>query len=166
MTRPGVYWWSNNWAMAVLWLLNIAQLGLILWMWNDDAYLDNLGFNTLAATMTAVEIVLTVMAILLAIGSFSGFWMIRQAAESAARQEAKKAADQVARETLKEVFDRYGPLGMAYERQFGADGETSRIRTPETPQGKAAGATEIRQRKEDVIDSIKELEGDDGNDDV
>lgn len=64
-------------------VLSIIDLALILLLWNSKA--QDVDVNVLAVSITALEVVLGVLAVLLGIGAFAGFWMIRTSAVEAAR---------------------------------------------------------------------------------
>lgn len=56
--------------------------------------------DTFAISLTFVEIVLSVLAIILGLGGFIGFWMVRQAAIDSAATEARRYLDENAAGTF------------------------------------------------------------------
>ena len=59
--------------------------------------------DTFAISLTFIEIVLSVLAIILGLGAFGGFWLIRQAAEDSAAKEARRYLDASAKDLFYEV---------------------------------------------------------------
>jgi len=56
--------------------------------------------DTLAISLTFIEIVLSVLAIILGLGGFVGFWMVRQAAIDSAAIEARRYLNENARKAF------------------------------------------------------------------
>lgn len=75
-------------------VLGIINLALILLLWNSGP--QDIDVNVLAISITALEVVLGILAVLLGIGAFAGFWMIRTSAVEAAREEARRKVDELA----------------------------------------------------------------------
>lgn len=148
-----IRWWAGNWSLAILWILNIVQIGIILWLWNDDAYLSD--FDTLSVSITAVEIVLVVLTILLAIASFSGYWTIRKSAEDAARKEARQVVEALigseVSARLEAMGIQLGPRQLPFGQQ---DDDVPDFHVPDTQRG-----------LQDIQDRAVEVEEDDGNTD-
>ena len=75
--------------LVVSYILHFAAFVLILYIWNvDGGKVTESGTDNLALTMTAIEIMLAILAIFLGVIAFSGFWMIRREAVSAAEDAA------------------------------------------------------------------------------
>lgn len=94
-------------------VLSIADFFLILLLWNSLP--QDIDVNALSISITALEVVLAILAVLLAFGAFGGFWMIRAAAISAARDEAKRRIEEEAPRLLAEAQRTAGtvPAAMA-----------------------------------------------------
>lgn len=71
-------------------LLHFFWFVLILFMWNRQAPEAEAKSEVLAMSITTIEVLLAVLAIILGVGAFAGFWMLKGAAEEAARVEAQK----------------------------------------------------------------------------
>ena len=81
-------------AVWVLFFLQFLAFVLIMYRWNRDAPDGEAASNVLALSLTTIEILLALLAIILGAGAFFGFWMIRRdaitAAEDAAVREVRR----------------------------------------------------------------------------
>lgn len=82
-------------------VLSIISFFLILLLWHSGPQKPD--SDVLAISITALEVVLGVLAVLLAIGAFVGFWMIRSSATEAAREEARKKVEELAPELIRQA---------------------------------------------------------------
>jgi hypothetical protein len=82
-------------------ILSFVNFAFILYMWNSGPQ-DPVS-DVLAISITMLEIVLGVLAVMLAVGAFAGFWMIKGSAVEAAREEARTRIDDIAPKLLEEA---------------------------------------------------------------
>lgn len=75
--------------LAVVFLVALIAFGFSLASWNVSNQ-QNSNIDTLAISLTAIEIVLSVLAIILGLGAIGGFWLVRQAAIDSAAREARR----------------------------------------------------------------------------
>lgn len=86
---PKTYYLKIRWDWIKLqFLLIFFAYVLILMLWNKSSFGGDSADAALATALTTIEIALAVLAIVLALGAFFGFWMVRESAERAARSEA------------------------------------------------------------------------------
>ncbi|MEO9900349.1 MULTISPECIES: hypothetical protein [Alphaproteobacteria] len=105
-------WGGNDLEMALqrhrVWLIVQAIflfLGFVLiaLSWNFQVTDGKPNADVLAVSLTAIEVVLAVLAIILGAGAFFGFWMIREAAIAAAQREARQVIEEKAGAMFGEV---------------------------------------------------------------
>ncbi len=107
---------STNTVIALIALvLSVVSFFLILLLWNSNP--QDVEVDTLSFSITVLETVLGVLAVLLAFGAFAGFWMIRTSAVEAAREEARRKIDEMAPELIKEAGRLAGASRGATEDQ-------------------------------------------------
>lgn len=84
--------------IKVLFFLQSVAFVLILYRWNRDAPENEAKSAVLATSMTTIEVLLAILAIILGGGAFFGFWMIRReaitAAEDAAVREVRRLEEE------------------------------------------------------------------------
>lgn len=99
----------------------IAIVGLFVGLlaWNSMSSLES-NTDAIAWSLSALQIVLAVFAIMLAVGAVVGFWTIRSAALDAARNEARRYMEKHAPELLE-----------AFKGNGGSPTETSKPSLPE-----------------------------------
>jgi hypothetical protein len=111
---------ANSVIGGVSLLLSLVNFFLILYLWNSGP--QDPESEVLAFSMTALQVVLGVLAILLALGAFAGFWMIRTSAVEAAREEARRKVNELAPQLLEESR-RAGTSGQSNAADVGISTE-------------------------------------------
>ena len=116
---------------------------LFIFLWNLRQVPDQDDISELAISLTVLEIMLAALAIILGLGAFFGFWMIRDAAISQARSEAREYMEKNAADLIDAASKTKSPT---------ANQMTSDMRNPMLNESAYLAAAE-------------EVTEDDGNDD-
>lgn len=90
-----------NVIVGCLSLLNIGFIFTISLMWHRAP--QDVDISAANWSLAVLETVLAVLALVLALGAFAGFWLVRHAAIDASREEARKRVD----EELPRLFEEY-----------------------------------------------------------
>jgi len=85
-------------ACIALNLINFSGMPLL---WNSGPFEDP-DIDTLSVAMTAAEVVLGALAIILGLGAFGGFWLVRRDAIAAAEEEARKTVKEQMEKLLRQ----------------------------------------------------------------
>ena len=89
--------------LCALWLLNIAFIFIISLLWHRSP--QDVDITAADWSLAALETVLVVLTIVLALGAFAGFWLIRHSAVYAAREEARIEARRRVDEELPRLIE-------------------------------------------------------------
>jgi hypothetical protein len=92
--------------------------------------------------LTIIEIMLAALAILLGVGAFFGFWLFREAAVGAAREEARQEVSRLAPQLFEQTL-RTRDVGYQDQGQQASDAGIS------------------KDTQEEIIASAEEITGDD-----
>ncbi|MDJ0629658.1 MAG: hypothetical protein QNJ44_15480 [Rhodobacter sp.] len=115
-------------------VLSIVSFFLILLLWNSTP--QDVDVDVLAFSITALEVILGVLAVGLAFGAFAGFWMIKTSAVEASREEARRQVDKMVPDLLEQA------------RRLGGSG-------PESPSLKQSGEPQVNISKSDADDVMR-----------
>jgi len=94
---------GRNLFVGLMIALQFVWFILILLVWNTSPAANKPDLNILAVSITAVQIVLGALTIMLGVGAFFGFWMIKESAIAAAQREARNVINEKAAEMFGQV---------------------------------------------------------------